>query len=161
MNIQTTGKKAIGVEDDVIRFEDFCGLKLPESYKIFLCNYNGCVFTDDFNVYVSEIELPGGREIHVNQLYGLEMVDSTIESIFRALEDNVGVLGPSSIAIGHDEFGNLICLNCDDDEVEWVLLEQRFPLDYTKIFSLKVSFNQFFRAIGELSLKEPISKKDG
>ena len=127
----------------VDEFEQFIQAKLPTDYRQFLIDFNGGLPSSDISLYRSKFELPGGSEIEVSQFFTLNDGHAVVRSLRSDVEENVGWLGMTSICIGADDFGNLICLDCETGQLEWLLLEARFSLDFSRIFQLQVSFSDF------------------
>jgi hypothetical protein len=79
----------------------------------------------------------------VSQFFTLESSHPVVRNLHRELEKSIEWLGMNSICIGADDFGNLICLDCETGFVEWLLLEERFHLDFARTFELGVRLPDF------------------
>lgn len=118
-------------------------MKVPPDYRDFLVTFNGGKPSAFSSSYRSSLELPGGSEIEVSQFFTLESAHSLVRNLHREIEQAIEYLGMTSICIGSDDFGNLICLDCQTGFVEWLLLEERFSLDFLRTFELGVSLPEF------------------
>ncbi len=132
-----------GTSARVDEFEEFIHTKMPADYRDFLVAFNGGQPSPSSSLYRSGLELPGGSEIEVSQFFTLESSHPVVRNLHRELEKSIGWLGMSSICIGADDFGNLICLDCETGFVEWLLLEERFQLDFARTFELGVRLPDF------------------
>ena len=128
-------------------FEEFIHTKLPSDYRNFLLNFNGGLPSPSSSVYRSGLELPGGSDIEVSQFFTLATDHPFVRNLHREIEENIGWLGITSICIGADDFGNLICLDCETGRLQWLLLEGRFHLDFARIFELDVELPGFLERL--------------
>lgn len=133
--------------DRVTAFEEFIHASLPADYRAFLLEFNGGVPANETCQFESKTELPGGSAIDVGQFFTLNQDHAVVRNLHAEIEANVGWLGMNSICIGSDLFGNLICLDCETAHVEWLLLEGRFNLDFSRAFDLCVSFSEFLERL--------------
>ena len=132
---------------DIKNFEEFANASLPTDYSAFLLEYNGCIPATLTDTYNSGIELPGGSEITVHQLFSLSDALPPIRSLYRELEADVDIMSMTSIPIGEDSFGNVIGIDCETGLLNWTLCESRFSLDYLRNFDLNVSFTKFIESL--------------
>ena len=143
------GKSVGGASpEEIAGFEEFVHASLPKDYCSFLQRFNGGIPDDATCLFASGLDLPGGSEIEVAQFFSLSRNHESIRNLEEALESNVGWVAHTSIPIGCDNFGNLICLDCETGDVEWLLLERRFTLDFTKTFALRSGFVEFLERLG-------------
>ncbi len=133
---------------EIAEFEEFVHFRLPEDYRSFLEQFNGGVPHDATCLFASGLDLPGGSDIEVSQFFSLSRSHDSIQNLEEALESNVGWVAHTSIPIGSDNFGNLICLDSETGDVEWLLLERRFTLEFTKTFALRTGFAEFLDRLG-------------
>lgn len=131
----------------VDEFEEFIHAKLPADYRNFLVTSNGGIPSPSISLYSSGLELPGGSDIEVSQFFTLATSHPVVRNLHREIEKNIGWLAMSSICIGADDFGNLICLDCESGKMEWLLLEARFQLDFARTFELGVEFSEFLEKL--------------
>ncbi len=131
-------------EHDLLAFEDFIHSNLPADYRRFLKEFNGGIPSAEKDTFIAPIDLPGGNSITVSQFYTLCANAKPLLSLYHQLEKCVGFLSMTTIAIGHDNFGNIIGLDCEDGTVNWTVCEGRFHLDLYRNFEFKVSFSEFF-----------------
>jgi hypothetical protein len=131
----------------VDEFEEFIHTKLPSDYRNFLVNFNGGVPSPSSSLYRSGLELPGGSDIEVSQFFTLATNHPVVRNLHREIEANIGWLAMSSICIGADDFGNLICIDCENGQMQWLLLEARFQLDFARIFELGVELPELLQRL--------------
>jgi cell wall assembly regulator SMI1 len=132
---------------DIQKFEKFANASLPSDYAEFLLAYNGCIPASKADTFHSSIELPGGNQITVHQLFSLSSKSPPLRSLYAELEADVGFMPMTSIPIGEDSFGNVIGLDCETGLLNWTLCEERFPLDYLRNYELGVSFTKFMASL--------------
>ncbi|WP_395730371.1 SMI1/KNR4 family protein [Prosthecobacter sp.] len=132
---------------DIRLFEEFANLSLPLDYAGFLLEHNGCVPAATSDTFSSRVELPGGNQITIHQLFSLSKNLPQLRCLFEELEVSVGFLPISSIAIGIDSFGNVIALDCETGLLSWIVCESRFPLDYHRDFELGITFSELIRSL--------------
>ncbi|MBN8418369.1 MAG: SMI1/KNR4 family protein [Verrucomicrobia bacterium] len=110
-------------ERGIAEFEKYIHAKLPTCYRDFLLKWNGCIPANDCDTFKSPVKLPGGNEVTVEAFYTLSKDESKIPNLHKALDSHVGTVPFDAIPIGHDSFGNLVCLDCQTGLVSWVLME--------------------------------------
>ena len=135
-------------EHDVLEFEEFIHATLPKDYRDFLLKWNGCVPANECDTLKSPVELPGGNEVTIHVFYTLSKHSPKLGNLHEMLETHIGIMPLDAIPIGHDSFGNLVCLNCQTGLVSWILMETRFSLDYYRDFEFGVTFSDFLGALG-------------
>lgn len=135
-------------EQDIAEFEGYIHARLPNSYRDFLLKWNGCIPANDCDTFKSPVKLPGGNEVTVESFYTLSKDSSKIQNLHEALDSHVGIVPFDAIPIGHDSFGNLVCLDCQTGLVSWVLMEGRFTFDLHRDFEFSVTFAAFLAALG-------------
>lgn len=145
-NVQERGHECC--EQDVVEFEKFIHAKLPDDYREFISKWNGCIPSKDCDTFKSPVKLPGGNDVTVEVFYSLSKLSPKLGNLHKMIETHVGVVSFESIPIGHDSFGNLICLNCQTGLVSWVLMEAKYTFDCYRDFEFNVTFNEFFNALG-------------
>ena len=133
---------------DVAEFEAYIHAKLPNDYRDFLLERNGGIPANECDTFKSPMKLPGGNEVTVEAFYTLSKNESKIPNLHKALDAHVGIVPFDAIPIGHDSFGNLVCLDCQTGLVSWVLMEGRFTFDLHRDFEFSVTFADFLTALG-------------
>ncbi len=134
-------------ERDILEFEGYIHAKLPNAYRDFLLKWNGCIPANDCDTFKSPVKLPAGNEVTVEAFYTLSKDASKIRNLHKVLDLHVGIVPFDAIPIGHDSFGNLVCLDCQTGLVSWVLMEVRFPFDLHRDFEFSVTFADFLAAL--------------
>lgn len=133
--------------EDITKFEAFANATLPSDYAAFILVFNGCIPANNGDTFHSPIELPGGNEITVHQLFSLSDKFPPLRSLYVELEVNVEILPITTIPIGVDSFGNVIGLDCESGLLNWTLCEERFSLDYLRNYELGVNFTRFVESL--------------
>jgi hypothetical protein len=135
-------------EHDIAEFERFIHSHLPSDYRAFLLKWNRCIPGVLSDTYHSTVKLPGGNEVTVEVFYSLSRTFAKLGNLHKKLESNVGIVSHQSIPIGHDSFGNLICLDCETGNVSWLLMESRFTFDLHRDFDLGIPFGVWIESLG-------------
>jgi hypothetical protein len=122
--------------NDILSFENFCGLKLPNDYRDFLTFTNGG--KPDKNL----ITIPPSNEKLINSFYGLiNRIESfTLRYAFEVFSTR---LPTGFLAIGSFEFGDILAIDltlmnrCEiywfDHEIELTEEEKKGGIGYIKI----------------------------
>ncbi|RBP46061.1 SMI1/KNR4 family protein SUKH-1 [Roseimicrobium gellanilyticum] len=132
---------------DIEEFESFLHTELPVEYKNFLMQFNGCIPAYNCDSHHTPIDLPGGKTITVHQFYSLSNQCEPIRNLHEETENCIGFLPSTAFPFAHDSFGNVLCLECDSGNVHWILLEERYTLDYMRVFDLGVTFKVFLEGL--------------
>ena len=134
-------------ESDLIRFEDYFHCVLPKFYKAFLQTSNGGTPRDENCVHRSEIDFAGENEFEVSVFYPLFSSPERPESVASVTEAYVEDLPPDGLAIGNDDFGNIIGIHCSNAIVFWMCTDPAMDLDYRIAVDLDISFPDFLNRL--------------
>lgn len=134
-------------ELELVAFREFIHMDIPPAYEQFLRTFNGCVPSPHADTYNSTIDLPGGNEISIHEFYTLRCDNEELSSLFEELERYVECIPNETIPIGHDLFGNILGLDCNEGTVNWTLLEARFGPGEWGTYFLEVSFEDFWNGL--------------
>lgn len=96
-------------EQRVKQFEKKLGQRLPEDFRRFLLDVNGCLPAKSNRV----VPLPSGTETILQVLYGLDAPEDwmNLEERFEGMQrSEEGHYPPEALPIGNDGFGNKITL---------------------------------------------------
>ena len=93
---------------DIENFENIHNLKLSNSYKNFLLNFNGG------NVEPNLFKISGAAESVVNVFYGLN-ISKTYDELSEVFESLDSAIPNNFLAIGDDPGGNQICLGISNE----------------------------------------------
>jgi hypothetical protein len=149
-------------DSDINEFEEYFQIAIPQAYRSFLKQWNGCIVSPENEVFLAKEELPGGSEIVVGMFLTFDKRDSKLTSVYNTWEDFGDLIPIGSMPIALDAFGNLILMELESTLMSWILMEARFLDEQWKVYDLAVTLDEF---IGELvpltsaSFEELVSKE--
>ncbi len=138
-------------ESDIEEFENHIAKPLPFDYRSFLLQYNGGMSETSKRLFVMETE--GDNLSVIDMFYGINHSDLEYRLKWN-YDDFSSRMPPKFLPIGHDPYGNRVCLSLNENDYGWVYFwdherEQDIP-DYSNCYKIAESFTQFIESLQEI-----------
>jgi len=146
-----SGKKI--KESEILDFEKKIGLELPLEYKNFLLKHNGgkcepCDFT-----FIEDDEESSSSVRRFYAIGGIDDYYDLQESIDNYINDEKR-LADNYIPIAEDDFGNLMCISCNDSNKGQIYFwnhEGEDESSESNLYFIASSFDEFVENLTDLS----------